>query len=70
MYIYRSYSLNTFSGVHYRPGDILKLAAALPRDLADRIEEYVASIEFNLVQVTDTCVCMTYEILMLIRILS
>ena len=50
--------------------DVLEKAAPLPEDMREDVEEYTSSMDFSLIQVSASCVAMTYvgEIVQLTRV--
>ena len=49
---------------------MLEKAAPLPEDMREDVEEYTSSMDFSLIQVSASCVAMTYvgEIVQLTRV--
>ena len=39
----------------------MELAASLPKDMRDDIGEYVDSLDFNAMKISESCICMTYD---------
>ena len=40
---------------------VMELAASLPKDMRDDIGEYVDSLDFNAMKISESCICMTYD---------
>ena len=48
-----------FRCVQYETASVLERAAPLPADMRADIEDYVTSMDFSIVQISDNCVSMT-----------
>ena len=51
--------LYVFRCVQYKAADVLERAAPLPADMRADLEDYVASMEFSIILISESCVSMT-----------
>lgn len=47
------------SGIRFGSPEIILLIGALPKDMSDEVHDYVTSMDFSLIKLSEKCVCMT-----------